>query len=96
MVSVAPHNPLSPLSTVVCLHLDTVTPNFLIQEVAAGPGREQILTVPVEVVRDGYMTVPPGPGWGVELNEAFLRAHPYEERHTFTVQLGEDGSIVDM
>jgi len=36
MVSIAPHNPLSPLSTVVCLHLDTVPPHFLIQDVAAG------------------------------------------------------------
>jgi galactonate dehydratase len=96
MVSLAPHNPLSPLSTVVCLHLDSVVPNFLIQEVAFNPGREHLLTTPVETVQDGYMTVPPGPGWGVELNEEFVRAHPYKEENIFTVQLAEDGAIVDL
>lgn len=95
-VSLAPHNPLSPLSTVICLHLDTVAPNFLIQETSGGPDRDQILTTPVEVVRDGYMNVPTGPGWGVELNEDFLRSRPYREDSIFPIQLAEDGSIVDL
>ncbi|HVC34951.1 MAG TPA: galactonate dehydratase [Chloroflexota bacterium] len=95
-VSIAPHNPLSPLSTVVCLHLDTVAPNFLIQETSGGPDRDQILTTPVEVVEDGYMQVPRGPGWGVELNEDFLRSHPYREDSIFQIQFAEDGSIVDL
>ena len=37
--------------------------------------REQVLTAPAELVEDGYMRCPTGPGWGVELNEEFLRAH---------------------
>ena len=32
-VSLAPHNPWSPLSTAISLHLDPVIPNFLIQEI---------------------------------------------------------------
>ncbi|TAK24644.1 MAG: galactonate dehydratase [Chloroflexota bacterium] len=96
MVSIAPHNPLSPLSTVVCLHLDTVVPNFAIQEVAKFPGREQLLTTDPETVTDGYMTVPSGPGWGVDLNEDFLRAHPMAEADFFQMRFAEDGSIVDM
>ncbi len=32
-VSLAPHNPWSPLSTAISLHLDAVIPNFLIQEI---------------------------------------------------------------
>jgi galactonate dehydratase len=96
MVSIAPHNPLSPLATVVALHLDTVVPNFLIQEVQQGPGREQILTAPAEVVEDGYMRCPTGPGWGVELNEELLRAHPFAGERVFSTQFAEDGSIVDL
>ena len=96
MVAIAPHNPLSPLATVINLHLDTVVPNFLIQEVQQGPDRERILTAPVEVVEDGYMRCPDGPGWGVELNEEFLRAHPYRGERVFSVAYAEDGSVIDL
>ena len=51
--------------------------------VAGNPGREHILTTPVEVVHDGYMELPSGPGWGVELNEDFLRAAPPGADGTF-------------
>jgi len=95
-VSIAPHNPLSILSTVICLHLDTVVPNFLIQEQIVRPEHREMLTAPADVVRDGYMEPPRGPGWGVELNEEFLRAHPYQERRMFPLELAEDGSLVDL
>ena len=96
MVAIAPHNPLSPLATAVCMHLDSVVPNFLIQECQVTPEREQILTTAVEVVEDGYMRCPGGPGWGVELNEEFLRAHPFGDEKVFSTQYAEDGSIVDL
>jgi galactonate dehydratase len=96
MVSIAPHNPLSPLATVVCLHLDSVVPNFLIQECQVTPERQNILTTAAEIVEDGYMRCPTGPGWGVELNEDFLRAHPYNGEKVFPELYAEDGSIVDM
>jgi galactonate dehydratase len=96
MVSLAPHNPLSPLSTVVALHLDTVAPNFAIQEVVVANDRAEILTTNAEVVRDGHMQAPTGPGWGVELNEEFLRAHPFEGVSIFPVQEHEDGAVMDL
>lgn len=96
MASIAPHNPLSPLSTVVCLHLDSVAPNFLIQEVAFNAGREHLLNKNVEIVQDGYLTPPTGPGWGVELNDEFLRAHPYQSDNIFPIRYAEDGSIIDL
>ncbi len=95
-VSIAPHNPLSPLSTAICLHLDTVVPNFLIQELAGGRDRSKILTTDIEKVQNGYMVPPAGPGWGVELNEDFLRSQPSGVDATFPVQFAEDGSIVDL
>ena len=95
-VSIAPHNPLSPLSPVVALHLDTTVPNFLIQEFVRSGERKDILTTTVENVVDGYMEPPRGPGWGVELNEDYLRSRPFIQRRMFPLNFAEDGSIVDM
>ena len=98
-VSIAPHNPFSPLSTTVCLHLDTVVPNFLIQEIPWSPDRADLLMVDVEQVQDGYLTVPAGPGWGVDLNLDFVRAHPADLEkgsRAFSMQFAEDGAILDL
>jgi hypothetical protein len=35
-------------------------------------------------------------GLGVELDEEFVRAHPYGAEKVFPVQYAEDGSIVDL
>ena len=94
--SIAPHNPLSPLSTIICLHLDTVVPNFLIQEHIIRPECEEILTTKADKMEGGYMVAPSAPGWGVELNEEYLRANPQQDRRMFHVTYAEDGSIVDM
>ena len=96
--TIAPHNPLSPLSTVICLHLDTVVPNFLIQEVpdANNPARYPLINGFEEKPVDGYLTVPQGPGWGVSLNEEYIssleqRPH-FQKPRSFDV----DGSILDI
>lgn len=73
---VAPHCPMSPVLTAISLHLDAVTPNFLIQErLFLHDWREEILTEPL-VVKDGYLEIPRKPGWGVELNMDVVRGHP--------------------
>jgi L-alanine-DL-glutamate epimerase-like enolase superfamily enzyme len=36
------------------------------------PWKPDFLTGPV-VVEDGFMLVPQGPGWGIDVNEAFVR-----------------------
>jgi L-alanine-DL-glutamate epimerase-like enolase superfamily enzyme len=33
------------------------------------------MTVP-PVIEDGHLLVPSGPGWGTEVNEEAVRAHP--------------------
>ncbi len=71
-------------------------PNFAIQEVSRGPERGRILGVDVEQPTDGYLTVPAGPGWGVQPDEAFLRAHPLADADRFPMAFAEDGSIVDL
>lgn len=79
--SLAPHQPWSPLSTAISLHLDAVVPNFLIQEIptaGAPPLRHRLLQQQIEQPRDGHLEIPTGPGWGVDLDEEFVRAHPWD------------------
>ncbi len=75
-IAVAPHNPLGPLCTAACLQLDACTPNFLIQE--TGSFGEGYLTEPFKMDADGYIPVPQKPGLGVEIDEEYIRAHPFE------------------
>lgn len=79
-VSIAPHNPWSPLSTAISLHVDAVVQNFLIQEVPttlAHPDRARLLQQQIETPIDGYFDIPAGPGWGVDLDDDFISAHPW-------------------
>src|SRR2546428_13986455 len=47
-VSLAPHNPLSPVSTAACLKLDAAIPDFLIPEMVHGnPDRPSLVTEPI-------------------------------------------------
>jgi L-alanine-DL-glutamate epimerase-like enolase superfamily enzyme len=34
-------------------------------------------------IKDGHILLPTGPGWGTEIDEEVLRAHPFEasQRH---------------
>jgi len=38
------------------------------------------LTTAVPDIKDGYMAVPKGPGWGAEINEEVARAHAWDAR----------------
>ena len=97
--SVAPHNPWSPLTTAISLHLDAVVQNFLIQEIptaAAPPDRVRLLTEEIERPEDGYLEIPTGPGWGVALDEEFIGAHlwdPSAPRQPW-IPLGPDGGLI--
>ena len=72
-VTVAPHNPLGPLATAINVHFAATTHNFLILEYHSDDEspRRDVLVEPMQL-RDGYLELPEGPGWGVELNEAAL------------------------
>ncbi len=81
---VAPHNPNSPLSTVISGTLCSTIPNFLALEFK-GPENEPPWTDKVmrpalsSLVKEGYLELPSGPGWGVEIDEEELARHPYSE-----------------
>ena len=76
-VNVAPHNFYSPLATMMSMHLCAVAPNVRIMEmdVDQAPWVDDLVTVKPEV-RDGYVHLPTGVGWGTEVNEAAVQAHP--------------------
>jgi L-alanine-DL-glutamate epimerase-like enolase superfamily enzyme len=40
------------------------------------PWREE-LTTAVPQIEEGKVVIPSGPGWGVEIDEQVLRAHPW-------------------
>ncbi len=92
-VALAPHNPLSPVSTAACLHLDAAIPNFLIQEMVYGnPKRSSLVTESLERVADGYVELPRKPGLGVELNEDVIQRLGYKPSG-FPEIYRQDGSV---
>jgi L-alanine-DL-glutamate epimerase-like enolase superfamily enzyme len=76
-INVAPHNFYSPLATMMSMHLCAVVPNVRIMEtdVDQAPWVNDLVTVKPDI-RDGYVHLPMGPGWGTEVNEAAVAAHP--------------------
>ena len=97
-MSVAPHNPLGPISLASCLQLDTCIPNFLVQEhPVTDDGAELgngILKTPFEM-KDGYIEISNKPGLGVELDDEALKEREYDGKWTTPRQYYEDGSIAE-
>jgi galactonate dehydratase len=77
-IGFAPHNPNGPVATRACQHLAAACPNFTILEWLPEdvPWRDAAMGDAFEAA-GGSMPLPPGPGLGIELDEAVLRAHPY-------------------
>ncbi|HEY6254193.1 MAG TPA: mandelate racemase/muconate lactonizing enzyme family protein [Xanthobacteraceae bacterium] len=78
-VNVASHNFSGPLSAVISAHFASVVPNFRIMELDVDevPWKGKLLTNP-STIENGAFVLPAGPGWGTEIDEAVLRAHPAE------------------
>ncbi len=77
-VNVATHNyGGGGLGDVMSAHFAAAIPNFRIGEYDADdvPWKGEFLTAPL-VVEKGEVLVPQGPGWGVEVDEAAVRARP--------------------
>lgn len=79
--NVSPHNYYSHMSTFMCAALCAVLPNVRIMEVDIDdvPWKDE-LTTAVPNISNGYLAVPNGPGWGIDLNEEVARAHPWTPR----------------
>jgi galactonate dehydratase len=90
--SIAPHNPLGPISLAAGVQLAAAIPNFLCQEqVSLGEG---YIKKPF-TVRDGYLDLPTGPGLGIELDENAMAGkigHDWKNPESYDE---DDGSVVD-
>ncbi len=76
-VNVAPHNFNGHIGSLMSAHMCAAIPNFRVMEIDIEdvPWKDDLVT-PVPVIEDGMFVLPTGPGWGVEVNEEVIRAHP--------------------
>jgi L-alanine-DL-glutamate epimerase-like enolase superfamily enzyme len=83
-LTVAPHNYYSHLADLQAVHLCAALPNVRIMEIDIDdvPWKAELVTNP-PVIQDGCIALPSGPGWGTEINEEVLAAHPFKlsQRH---------------
>ena len=75
-VNCAPHNFYGNLSTMMSAHFCAAIANFRIMEIDIDdvPWKDEGVGPPT--ISDGHLVLPSGPGWGVEVDEAAIRAHP--------------------
>jgi L-alanine-DL-glutamate epimerase-like enolase superfamily enzyme len=76
-VNVAPHNFYSHLSTFMSAHFSSVVANFRIMEIDVDtvPWYNDLVTVKPHIDQ-GHLYLSDGPGWGTEVNEEAVLAHP--------------------
>jgi galactonate dehydratase len=102
-VAVAPHCPLGPLALGACLQLAACTPNVVLQEMSLGihynEGHDLLAfcsNAEVLTPQDGFLSIPPGPGLGIDIDEPAVRA-AHESRHRWRnpIWRQEDGSFAE-
>ncbi|HVP47838.1 MAG TPA: galactonate dehydratase [Bryobacteraceae bacterium] len=90
--TIAPHNPLGPISLAAGVQMAASIPNFLCQEqVSLGEG---YLKKPF-TLRNGYLDLPTGPGLGIELDENAMAdkiGHDWRNPESYDA---DDGAAVD-
>lgn len=76
-INVAPHNFYGHLASMMSAHFCAAIPNFRIMEFEGDdvPWNDSLVTHPPEV-KNGEFIVPTRPGWGCDVNEEAVRAHP--------------------
>jgi L-alanine-DL-glutamate epimerase-like enolase superfamily enzyme len=82
-VNVAPHNFYGHLASVISAHFCAAIPNFRIMEtdIDSVVWRDELVDKP-PVIDNGDFILPTGPGWGINVNEEALRAHPAKKLAT--------------
>jgi galactonate dehydratase len=96
-ITVAPHNPQGPVSTAASIEFGFSTPNYLICEAVHQdvPWRDDIVNWGFRVEKKGRLVYPSErPGLGVEINEAEIAKHPFEQEVSRR-SYGRDGSVID-
>lgn len=102
-IAVAPHCPLGPIALAACLQLDAVAYNAVIQEQSLGIHYntsndllDYLADPTVFDYEDGFVTIPRGPGLGIEVNEDYVRERAAEgHRWRNPVWRHADGSFAE-
>ncbi|MFB5662304.1 galactonate dehydratase [Alteribacillus sp. HJP-4] len=102
-VALAPHCPLGPIALASCLQVDATSHNAFIQEQSLGihynKGNDILDYVKDRTVfeyKDGYVTLPKGPGLGIDINEEYVREKA-KEGHQWKnpIWRHKDGTIAE-
>lgn len=94
-LAMAPHSAADAVGVVASLHAMAGTPNFLIQEFGGGGG-EGLFTEPLRF-EDGFVSIPQGPGLGIEIDPEGLAANRLEQwRQRNMRRHPEDNSVNDI
>jgi galactonate dehydratase len=78
-IRAAPHCSVGPVALAACLHFDSSTPNFMIQEAFGEfdvPWRDSLVGG-WNPIRNGEFVLSDRPGLGLEIDEKEIQAHPY-------------------
>jgi galactonate dehydratase len=98
-VPIAPHCTASMLGIAASLHVACSVPLFLIHEFYPdnmGFNPKGMVKMSYAVDKDGYATLPPGPGLGVEIDEkALAQAAKKPQTYKWPGAKLKDGSIAD-
>jgi L-alanine-DL-glutamate epimerase-like enolase superfamily enzyme len=80
-INVAPHNFYGHLATMMNAHFSALVPNFRIMEIDPDvvPWHDDLVTHKPEI-KDGHLILSARPGWGTEVDEEAVRAHPPKNR----------------
>lgn len=76
-INVAPHNFYGHLCSAISATFSALVPNFRVMEIDidSAPWRDEFYTV-TPAIENGEFILPKGPGWGIDVNEAAVRARP--------------------
>ncbi len=102
-VALAPHCPLGPIALASCVHVDTISPNALIQEQSLDIHYNETSDVldylenkDVFQYEDGYIEVPTDPGLGIEIDEDYVTQQAEKNVNWHNpVWRSEDGSVAE-
>ena len=75
-VNCAPHNFYGNLCSMISAHFSAAIPNFRVMEIDLDSVAWRDEFTPPPVIENGELVLPTGPGWGVEVDEAAIRARP--------------------
>lgn len=96
-IALAPHNPQGPVSTAASLEFGFSQPSYIICETVHNdvPWRQDVVQEGFTVERTGRIVRPnTKPGLGIEINEAEVRRHPFQQEQLQRV-FYPDGSVGD-